>query len=72
MQPTFVLQLPVARFRFHPTASRRTLGMARLRLGYTKSRTGCLRCKQRRVKVCFPFRAPLCPDAPRKPTNTRR
>ncbi|GAB1316845.1 hypothetical protein MFIFM68171_07055 [Madurella fahalii] len=24
--------------------------MARLRLGYTKSRTGCLRCKQRRVK----------------------
>ena len=27
--------------------------MARLRLGYTKSRTGCLRCKQRRVKVFF-------------------
>ncbi|KAK0610798.1 hypothetical protein B0T14DRAFT_439603 [Immersiella caudata] len=24
--------------------------MARLRLGYTKSRSGCLRCKQRRVK----------------------
>ncbi|KAK3988743.1 sterol uptake control protein 2 [Cladorrhinum sp. PSN332] len=24
--------------------------MARLRLGYTKSKTGCLRCKQRRVK----------------------
>ncbi|KAK4178082.1 sterol uptake control protein 2 [Triangularia setosa] len=24
--------------------------MARLKLGYTKSRTGCLRCKQRRVK----------------------
>jgi len=26
--------------------------MPRLRLGYTKSRNGCLRCKQRRVKVC--------------------
>ena len=29
--------------------------MARLRLGYTKSRMGCLRCKQRRVKVLYLF-----------------
>ena len=33
------------------TNRRVQLTMARLRLGYTKSRTGCLRCKQRRVKV---------------------
>jgi len=26
--------------------------MGRLKLGYTKSRTGCVRCKARRVKVC--------------------
>lgn len=39
----------------HPSRS-----MARLRLGYTKSRTGCLRCKQRRVKV-----APVTPHNPR-------
>lgn len=38
----------------HPSRS-----MARLRLGYTKSRTGCLRCKQRRVKV-----APVTPPRP--------
>lgn len=40
----------------HPSRS-----MARLRLGYTKSRTGCLRCKQRRVKV-----APVTPPRPRR------
>ena len=49
------------RFRFHfhhcllpARASHQnesSVAMARLRLGYTKSRGGCLRCKQRRVKV---------------------
>lgn len=37
--------------------------MARLRLGYTKSRTGCLRCKQRRVKVCSLPAPPFHPDS---------
>jgi hypothetical protein len=35
----------------HPPPHQPSGSMARLRLGYTKSRTGCLRCKQRRVKV---------------------
>ncbi|KAL2023329.1 hypothetical protein VTK56DRAFT_3067 [Thermocarpiscus australiensis] len=42
----FVGSPVLVRFRSPPVIPK----MARLRLGYTKSRTGCLRCKARRVK----------------------
>lgn len=45
------------------TRRRVRLTMARLRLGYTKSRTGCLRCKQRRVKVSLATRFVLFPTS---------
>lgn len=45
----------IVRFRFPQFKGLNLFEMARLRLGYTKSRTGCLRCKARRVKVGPPF-----------------
>lgn len=55
--------IPV-RFRFFYAPSDDYPAMARLRLGYTKSRNGCLRCKQRRVKVSFRVSSFLLMRAP--------